>query len=156
MTGRPLCRLDMTSLLSVAEERLGIETAAVDRRRTALYRYDAESERLLAEADGRVRSLRARIKIAEEGLSGGKPADPADVVALRQELELSEENSNALLVNRLDGREPLTSAFTAAAQRMIAAGADILELAAQAEQFVTLIADLPTTSVEEQPAGSAS
>lgn len=156
MTGRPLCHVDIAGLLTVAEERLGIETAAVNRTRTVLARYDAESERLLAEADGRVRSLRARLKIAEEGLSAGKPADPADMVALRTELELSEENSNALLVNRLAGRDALTTAFTEAAQRMIAAGADILELAAQAEQFVTLIADLPTTAAEDQPAGSAS
>jgi hypothetical protein len=156
MIARTLCRLDIAGLLAVAEERLGIESSAVERARTAVERYDAESERLLAETDGRVKSLKARLKFAEEGLAASGPSDPETVVALRSELGQAEEDNNALLVHRLEGREGYTTQFSDAAQRYLAAGADILELAAQAEQFVTLAADLPTTTVEEQPAGSAS
>lgn len=156
MIARTLCRLDIAGLLAVAEERLGIESSAVERVRTTLYRYDAESERLLAETDGRVKSLKARLKFAEEGMSASGPSDPQTVVALRSELQQAEEDNNALLVHRLEGRDAYTTQFSDAAQRYLAAGADILELAAQAEQFVTLAADLPTTSVEELPAGSES
>jgi monoamine oxidase len=156
MIARTLCRLDIAGLLAVAEERVAIETRAVERTRTLLDRYDAESERLLAETDGRVKSLRARLRFAEDGMSASGPSDPETVVALRAELQQADEDNNLLLVHRLEGRDAMTSQFSDAAARLIAAGADILELAAQAEQFVTLTADLPTVSAEAEPAGSAS
>jgi len=169
MIARALCRIDVAGLLAVAEERLGIEVRAVERARTDLARYDAESERLLAETDGRVNSLRARLKFTEEGLSAkprfrtpveicsaSAPADPETSVALQRELQQAEEDNNALLVHRLEGREAVTSQFSDAAARMIAAGSDILELAAQAEQFMELTVDLPTAAAETAEAGSAS
>lgn len=156
MIARILRRLDIAGLLKVAEERLGIEKTAVDRARVALYRYDAESERLLAETDGRVKSLKARLRFGETGMSASGPVDPETVVALRRELQQAEEDNNGLLVHRLEGRDAVTGAFSDAAQRMLAAGGEILELAGQAEQFAVLTADLPTTSVEAEPVGRAS
>jgi hypothetical protein len=145
---RTLCKVDVAAVLGVAEERLGIETTGVERARRALERYDAESERLLAETDGRVKSLKARIHIAEEGMSASGPPAPEDVVFMQQELQLAEELNEALLWNRLDGRQAVARGFSDAAGRMIEAGVNILELAGYAEQFVTLTADLPSEAAE--------
>jgi hypothetical protein len=127
-------RLDLDELMSVAQGLVAAESICVDRARRALARYDAESERLMAEAAGRVRSLEARIHVADTGMSDGRPP-VEDLVHARDELGLAREANEGLLWTRLDGRQPAVREFGEAARRMLDAGETFLRLGLYVEQY---------------------
>lgn len=118
------------SCVRLAEEVARADAGDLERLRDRLNEYDAETERLLAESAGRLKSLRARIAHRQNPAArAGLAATAEDVAALESELRCAERADGQLLGRRLAEREPLRRAWLDAARRGLTAGLQLLALA---------------------------
>lgn len=113
-------------LLRLAEDRLATEGAAVERARRALDRWDAESERLIAEAGERVKTVGDHVR-SLESRGGGNAGE--ELTRLRRELQVAKQDASDLVYVRLDHRGRNEEQFSNAARRMLEAGEQVFRLA---------------------------
>lgn len=108
-------------LLELAQEAHAEARADLEQQRERLGAFDQESERLLAETAGRVRSLRAKLQ-HRRGSTNGIPAGPGELAALEGELASAEQRDQALVSERLHGREWILTRFRMARLQTLLAG----------------------------------
>lgn len=118
------------NLVRLAEAVVAQDSADLEKLRGRLDEFDAETERLQAEAGGRLKRARAQLEHRRNSVArGGLPAGAEDIAALESEVVAAEKADGELLARRLATREPLRQAWLAAARRGVHAGLQFLALA---------------------------
>lgn len=123
-------------LLELAGQVNAEAMAEFGRRAERLADYDRETERVLAETSGRVKSLRAQIAHASMGTSKGE----LDEVQLKRDLGMAEIEDQAAVRNRLHGSVGLKRSVDAARAECLRAGATLWSLAQRLVPSLELIA----------------